>query len=152
MTSVTPSLRDCTSLIISTSETGAENVELAGSTLVEQSTKKPLGLDHLKLCKDESPNNCGAQTLTASRPNTLFLCVNDSFHRLGNFKGNIYLADAAPKLPDSLHPPNARDQLWPQQPSIDRSYARRRTAASPDVNGYRRLVSSPAAAADIGLS
>lgn len=80
----------CTAFTVTTKDSSATNVTVS-STLIEQSTKEAVTLDHLKLCN--RGNKCdGSQpiTLQANVPTPLQLCTTKTFH--GTFHGNVVLA------------------------------------------------------------
>lgn len=78
----------CTAFTVTAKDSSATNLTIS-STLVEQSTKKAITLDSLRLCKsgkcDETP-----VTLQANVPTPLQLCTTKTFH--GNFHGAVVLA------------------------------------------------------------
>jgi hypothetical protein len=93
--------RQCTSLAISAGSDDTAGVNLIHSTLLEDTTKKPLTRDELRICKDD----CSASApfdLPANTPVSVTLCVLNPT-RPGVFKGNIYLAAA--NRPDTLTVP-----------------------------------------------
>ena len=80
----------CTAFTVTAKDASATNVTVS-STLVEQSTKKAITLDSLRLCS--SGKKCEATepiTLQANVPTPLQLCTTQAFH--GNFHGSVVLA------------------------------------------------------------
>lgn len=90
--------QQCTSIAINAGSNGATGVSLVHSTLLEDTTKKPLTRDDLRICKDD----CTASKpfdLPANTPVSVSLCVLNRTQP-GVFKGNIYLAAA--EKPETL--------------------------------------------------
>lgn len=82
----------CAALSVITGDSPATELRLKQSSLIEQSTKRPLGLDVLKLCSDSAAAQCGAFDLPAhSDTPPLYLCVAGRFHGHGNYRGAINL-------------------------------------------------------------
>lgn len=80
----------CTAFFVTAKDSPATNVTVS-STLIEQSTKKAITLDSLRLCNNGSKCD-GTQpiTLQANVPTPLQLCTTKTFH--GNFHGTVVLA------------------------------------------------------------
>ena len=80
----------CTAFTVTAKDSSATNVTVS-STLIEQSTKKAITLDSLRLCN--SGNKCDGKqpiTLQANVPTPLQLCTTETFH--GTFHGAVVLA------------------------------------------------------------
>lgn len=85
----------CVAVGIIPGDAPATSLRLQQSALVEQSTKKLLGLDHLKLCRDSAGADCGNGTFDlpphyAGPP--FYFCVDEDFHGHGNFRGAVSLS------------------------------------------------------------
>lgn len=83
----------CRAIGIIPGDSSATNLQLKQSTLVEQSTKRSLGLDAMKLCSDLGETHCGAFDLgphSAAAP--LYLCISESFFNHGNYRGTLNLS------------------------------------------------------------
>jgi len=92
MTGWVPSVY-CTAMSVIPGDSPATDLQLKQSGLIEQSTKKPLGLDDLKLCSDSTARHCGAFDLAPhSGAPPLYLCVTDQFHGHGNYRGALSLS------------------------------------------------------------
>jgi hypothetical protein len=80
----------CTAIGIIPGDSPATDLQLKQSGLVEQSTKKPLGLDALRLCSDAAGSHCGAFDLAPhSGAAPLYVCVSDKFSGHGNYRGAL---------------------------------------------------------------
>jgi hypothetical protein len=83
----------CTAMSIIPGDSPATDLRLKQSGLIEQSTKKPLGLDAISLCSDSGGSHCGAFDLAPhSGAAPLYLCVNDTFLGHGNYRGTLNLS------------------------------------------------------------
>jgi hypothetical protein len=83
----------CTAMSIIPGDSPATNFQLRQSGLIEQSTKRPLGLDAVKLCSDSGETHCGAFDLaphSAAAP--LYLCISESLFNHGNYRGTLSLS------------------------------------------------------------
>ncbi len=94
MTSWRPRTK-CVAVGIIPGDAPATSLRIQQSALVEQSTKKLLGLDHLKLCRDSKGIDCGNGGFDlaphyAGPP--LYFCVDDGFHGHGNYRGTVSLS------------------------------------------------------------
>jgi len=94
MTSWWPRIQ-CVAVGIIPGDAPATSLRLQQSALVEQSTKKLLGLGHLKLCRDSAGVDCGNGTFDlpphyAGPP--LYFCVDEDFHGHGNYRGAVSLS------------------------------------------------------------
>jgi len=80
----------CTAFTVTAKDASATNVTVS-STLVEQSTKKAITLDNLRLCNSgKKCNGTEPITLQANVPTALQLCTTKTFH--GSYHGAIVLA------------------------------------------------------------
>lgn len=91
----------CNEFTVTPKDFPATNVVLGSSTLVEQSTKKPISVGYLRLCR--LGGDCSTyqpMTLDANVPSRLQICTAEGFN--GNFHGAITLASAQKPDGDTL--------------------------------------------------
>jgi len=94
MTSWLPSTQ-CISVSVIPGDAPTTNLRIQQSSLIEQSTKRALGLDHLKLCRDANGSDCqsgGFDLAPHYAGPPLYFCVDDSFHGHGNYRGTVSLS------------------------------------------------------------
>jgi hypothetical protein len=85
----------CIAVSVIPGDAPATHLRIQQSTLMEQSSKKSLGLDHLKLCRDANGSDCPNEgfDLPPHYPGPpLFFCVDDAFHGHGNYRGTVSLS------------------------------------------------------------
>jgi hypothetical protein len=84
----------CISVSVIPGDAPTTNLRIQQSSLIEQSTKRALGLDHLKLCRDANGSDCrGGFDLAPHYPGPpLYFCVDDGFHGHGNYRGTVSLS------------------------------------------------------------
>lgn len=85
----------CVPVGLTTGDAPATSLTIHQAVLIEQSTKKLLASDHLKLCPDPQGANCGNGTFDlaphyAGPP--LYFCVDEGFHGHGNYRGTVSLS------------------------------------------------------------
>jgi hypothetical protein len=85
----------CVPVGLTTGDAPATSLTIRQAVLIEQSTKKLLGSDHLKLCPDPEGAQCGNGTFDlaphyAGPP--LYFCVDEGFRGHGNYRGTVNLS------------------------------------------------------------
>ena len=86
----------CTAISVNPGDLPASGVRLLQSTLVEASSKRPLALDHFRLCANtRCKSNEGTKPLTlpARQPTPVWICLDEDFVA-GKYGGKLTLAPA----------------------------------------------------------